>query len=158
MFWYSGRVIDCNILILFSHSTTGPEHPIYRTTRTVWKTWITIKMLCPQVSNFVYIKGLAFCILSIPEHKQKMLSIFFFRKNHIFWHSSGAVASITQPKEILKSRYTAGFISDNNSWWIFSELNYIVLTKILPFLTDWNTTLWTRWLQTPRNDCAVRIQ
>ena len=29
---YSGySIVDCNILILFKHSTTGPEHPIYRT-------------------------------------------------------------------------------------------------------------------------------
>ena len=35
VFWSSGRVVDCNILILFRHSTTGPEHPTYRTMRTV---------------------------------------------------------------------------------------------------------------------------
>ena len=36
-FWPSGRVVDCNILIIFRHSTTGPKHPIYRTMRTVLK-------------------------------------------------------------------------------------------------------------------------
>ena len=29
VFWPSCRVVDCNILILFRHSTTGPEHPVY---------------------------------------------------------------------------------------------------------------------------------
>ena len=33
VFWPSGRVVDCFILI--KHSTTGPVHPIYRTMRTV---------------------------------------------------------------------------------------------------------------------------
>ena len=37
--WPSGRVVDCNILILFRHSTTGPEHPIYRN-------------ICPQIPNY----------------------------------------------------------------------------------------------------------
>ena len=36
---------DCNILILFRHWTTGPEHPVYRT-------------ICPQISNFVHINRL----------------------------------------------------------------------------------------------------
>ena len=36
------------------------------------------------------------------------------KKNHIFWHNSGAVATITQPQNNLLSRYIAGFISDNN--------------------------------------------
>ena len=31
VFWPSGRVVDCFILILFRHSITGPDHPIYRT-------------------------------------------------------------------------------------------------------------------------------
>ena len=31
VFWFSDRVIDCNILILFRFLTTGPEQPIYRT-------------------------------------------------------------------------------------------------------------------------------
>ena len=31
----SGGLVDCNILILFRHWTTGPEHLIYRTMRTV---------------------------------------------------------------------------------------------------------------------------
>ena len=31
VFWSSVRVVDCNILILFRHSTTGPEHLIYKT-------------------------------------------------------------------------------------------------------------------------------
>ena len=35
VFWPSGRVVDCDILILFRHSTTGPEHSIYITMRTV---------------------------------------------------------------------------------------------------------------------------
>ena len=64
VFWPSGRFLDCFILILFRHSTTGPDLPIYRTMPTVWKAWITSKMLCPQISNFVHIKGLLFCILS----------------------------------------------------------------------------------------------
>ena len=62
VFWPSGRVVACNILILFRQSTTGPEHPIYRTIRAVRTAWITFKMLCPQISNFVHIKGLVFCI------------------------------------------------------------------------------------------------
>ena len=33
VFLHSGRVVDRNRLILFRHSTTGPEHPIYRTMR-----------------------------------------------------------------------------------------------------------------------------
>ena len=37
---------------LFRHSMTGPEHLICRTMRTVWKAWITSKMLCSQISNF----------------------------------------------------------------------------------------------------------
>ena len=64
VFWPSGLVVDCNILILFKHLTNGPEHPIYRTMCTVWKAWITFKMLCAQIKNFVHIKGLGFCILS----------------------------------------------------------------------------------------------
>ena len=28
MLWPSGRVVDCNVLILFRHSTTGLEHPL----------------------------------------------------------------------------------------------------------------------------------
>ena len=35
VFWPSGRVVNCYILILFRNSTTGPEHLIYRTMRTV---------------------------------------------------------------------------------------------------------------------------
>ena len=45
----------------------------------------------------------------------------FQEKSHL-WHNSGAVATITQPTKILLSRYTAGYISDDNSWWPFSEV------------------------------------
>ena len=37
VFWPSGWVIDCNILILFRHSTAGPEHRIHKPMRTVLK-------------------------------------------------------------------------------------------------------------------------
>ena len=37
VFWSSGRVVNCKKLILFRLSTTGPEHQIYITMRTVWK-------------------------------------------------------------------------------------------------------------------------
>ena len=40
VFWSSDRVVDCNISILFRSSTTGPQHPIYRTMHTVWKVLI----------------------------------------------------------------------------------------------------------------------
>ena len=33
VFWSSGQVVDGIILILFRHSTTGPEHSINKTVR-----------------------------------------------------------------------------------------------------------------------------
>ena len=59
-----------------------------------------------------------------------------------------------QPTKILLSRYTAGFISDYNSRWIFSEVK--ILTQILHFLTARYTILCTHRLQPPCDDCAVR--
>ena len=56
---------------------------------------------------------------------QNISKTFFhplFQEKSLFWRNSGAVATITQPINILLSRNTAGFISDNNSWWIFSEV------------------------------------
>ena len=46
------------------------------------------------------------------KQKEKFLSSPFSGKNH-FLHNSRAVATIAQPTK--KWRYTAGFISDNNS-------------------------------------------
>ena len=67
-------------------------------------------------------------ILHFIEGKHKIQNIrktFFYplfqEKSH-FWHNSGAEATITQPTNILVSRHTAGFISDNNSPSIFSEV------------------------------------
>ena len=59
--------------------------------------------------------------LHIPEHKENFLHPLLWEKS-IFWHNSVDVATINQPTHILLSRYTAGFISDNNSRWIFSEV------------------------------------
>ena len=88
VFWSSGRVVHCFISILFRHSTTGPEHPIYITMRTVWKAWITSKVLSPQLSNFVHLKGLVFCILSkvsINSRTEAKISFIpFFRKKITF--------------------------------------------------------------------------
>ena len=53
MFWPSSRVSKYNQYVAVNDPTTGPEHPIYRTMCTVWNTWITFKMLCPQISNWV---------------------------------------------------------------------------------------------------------
>ena len=62
------------------------------------------------------------------KHKFQNISKYFFHpllqeKSH-FWHNSGAVANITQPTKIWLSRYTAGFIRDNNKRRIFSELKH----------------------------------
>ena len=88
VYWPSGRVVDCNILILLRHSTSGPEHLIYRFMCTVWKAWITFKMLCAQISNFVHIQRLVFFILlkvSINSRTIAKISfILFFRKIYIF--------------------------------------------------------------------------
>ena len=47
-----------------------------------------------------------------------------FQEKSQFWHKYGAVATITQPTKNVLSRYLAGFISDNNSRGIFSEVKY----------------------------------
>ena len=52
VFWPSDLVVDYNIVILFILLTTGPEQPIYQTMHTVRK-----MNNCPQISNFVHIKG-----------------------------------------------------------------------------------------------------
>ena len=51
------------------------------------------------------------------KHKLQHISKHFFHPPLFLgnWHNSGAVAPITQPTKILLSRYTAEFISDNNS-------------------------------------------
>ena len=115
-------------------------------------------MLQPQISNIFHIKVhvLLFCILvnvSINSRTYAKISfILFFRKISHFWHNSGAVATITQPTNILLGRYTAGFLSDNNSWWIFSKVKY------WPKYYRWYTILCTHRLQPPRNDCTGRVQ
>ena len=67
-------------------------------------------------------------ILHFIENKHKFRNISkkivrpHFQEKITFWHNSGAVATITQPTKKMLWRYTAGFISDNNSGWIFSEV------------------------------------
>ena len=56
------------------------------------------------------------------RHQFQNISKQFSGKNHIFWHNSGPVATITQPTKNLLGRYTAGYISDNNSRLIFSDV------------------------------------
>ena len=60
-----------------------------------------------------------------------MSFVSFYRKKSHFLHNSGAVATITQPTKILLSRYIAGFISNNDLGWIFSEVKY--WPKYYPF-------------------------
>ena len=47
---------------------------IYRPIRTVWKAWITSKMLQPQISNFVHIRELLFLRFSRSKHKFQTIS------------------------------------------------------------------------------------
>ena len=50
----SGPVVEClNKINMLLSTITGLEQPIYRTMYTVWNAWITFKMLCPQISNWV---------------------------------------------------------------------------------------------------------
>ena len=55
----SGPVVEClnKINMLQSKTQSLGQN---RTMRTVWKAWITFKMLCPQMSNFFHIKVLLF--------------------------------------------------------------------------------------------------
>ena len=91
---------------------------------------------------------------SISEHKQNFFNPLFLEKSH-FWHNSGTVAPITIPTNFLLSRYTAGFISDNNSERIFSEVKHL---PNITLLTARYSILCTRRLQPSRDDCAVLVQ
>ena len=78
--------------------------------------------------------------------------ILFFRKKSHFWRFS---VYHSKHKKML-SRYTATFISDDNSRLLFSEVQK--LTKLLPLLTAWYFILCTRRLQPPHDNSAVRVQ
>ena len=72
------------------------------------------------MSNIFHIKALLFCTLAEVSinsrtYAKNSFILFFMKKKSHFWHNSGTVATITQCTEVLLSRYTAGFISDNNS-------------------------------------------
>ena len=86
---YIGSVVENLNKIIMLQSTTRSctklEHPIYRTIamHTVWKAWITFKMLQPRISTFFYIKVLLFCILakvSINSKTKQKCPSFFFRR------------------------------------------------------------------------------
>ena len=79
-------------------------------------------MLWPQISNFVHIKGLVFCILTKVSINFQNISKHFFhplfqenQESSHCWHDSGAVATITQPTKILLSRCIAGFVTRPSS-------------------------------------------
>ena len=96
------------------------------------------------------------------QHKFQNISKNFFHplfqgKSH-FWHNSGAVAPFTQPTKILLNRYAAGFISNNNSRLIFSEVKK--LTKILPLfcaLVDYNHHAMTVLYEYSGSLACIRI-
>ena len=66
--WWSRESNLGPLVYKASSLSTTPQQLL----NTVWKAWITSKMLCPQISNFVHIKGLG---EHIGEHIVAALSV-----------------------------------------------------------------------------------
>ena len=81
VFWSSGRVVDCIHIYFFRSSTTG-QNIRYQTMRTIWKAWITFKMLCPQILNFVHMEALIFCTLFKASIISNSFHPLFQEKKH----------------------------------------------------------------------------
>ena len=58
VFWSSSRVIDCKILNLFRHQTTGPEHPLYSNMQSVNMFMFSVGGTDPKVEIWFLDRGM----------------------------------------------------------------------------------------------------
>ena len=81
------------------------------------------ELLCIKVRIFCFLSKLTKVSICVPEHKQKFLPFFFAGKYHLFGITQVLYRLTLNSHESLFSRYTAGYIGDNNKHRIWSKVN-----------------------------------
>ena len=127
VFWPSDQVVDCNNFFGYWARTADIQNYAYS-----MKSLTNFQMLWPQISNFVHIKGLIFCILSkVSIYSRTYLFFFhplFLKKSHFksyLWRCSDYHSTHTHVS-LVKKIHNCIYKATN----IFRSK---ILTKILPF-------------------------